>query len=282
MERRRDRLRHPPGRPVTDDDPTLGGLLGPLPKQDQPGTCHLVGCEGKGVHPPHGIGAPSRETWLRTSQPRRPDGHVMLTHGMANRTRVLLELLAYGRLIPTERIALFHISEARILAGTLRKALGLPALGPPGNAETPTAPSTAAGNADVSCACETGDATDAPSQSVTGPALDFGADGDSSPSAGDPAVTIPRQDPAAMSGSSVALGDRRPWQREDGDSRCQGCGGVNPVWRTADDWWNRVAGRWGYQVLCPTCFLQLADDGIHVYELVAPTAAVRAAARAEA
>ena len=25
---------------------------------DAPGTCHLVGCEGKGQHPPHGIGAP--------------------------------------------------------------------------------------------------------------------------------------------------------------------------------------------------------------------------------
>lgn len=24
---------------------------------DAPGTCHLVGCPGKGQHPPHGIGA---------------------------------------------------------------------------------------------------------------------------------------------------------------------------------------------------------------------------------
>jgi hypothetical protein len=36
---------------------------------DPPGTCHLVGCPGKGVHAPHGvpggIGAPTQESWER-------------------------------------------------------------------------------------------------------------------------------------------------------------------------------------------------------------------------
>lgn len=29
---------------------------------DAPGTCHLVGCPGKGQHPPHGIGCPDTFT----------------------------------------------------------------------------------------------------------------------------------------------------------------------------------------------------------------------------
>lgn len=36
---------------------------------DAPGTCHLVGCPGKGQHPPHGvvggIGAPTQESYER-------------------------------------------------------------------------------------------------------------------------------------------------------------------------------------------------------------------------
>lgn len=34
---------------------------------DPPGTCHLVGCEGKGVHPPHysGLAAPTPESYAR-------------------------------------------------------------------------------------------------------------------------------------------------------------------------------------------------------------------------
>ena len=33
---------------------------------DEPGTCHLVGCPGKGQHEPHGIGAPDPADWSST------------------------------------------------------------------------------------------------------------------------------------------------------------------------------------------------------------------------
>lgn len=52
--------------------------------------------------------------------------------------------------------------------------------------------------------------------------------------------------------------DRRPWRPEDGDGRCQQCGGLNPVWYAPNDLWNQIVGGEA-GILCPTCFLLIAD-----------------------
>lgn len=104
---------------MTAADPTLGGLLGPAPKQqDPPGTCHQVGCPGKGVHPPHGIGVPSEETWRATSQPIPGPQRFTISRTMAERLHAFCEAL--GR---DPGIARVHAVEARILADQLRGLL---------------------------------------------------------------------------------------------------------------------------------------------------------------
>lgn len=59
------------------------------------------------------------------------------------------------------------------------------------------------------------------------------------------------------------LTTRRPWQPSDGDTRCQRCGGANPVWRTNNALWNEVIGgnpeREAPGIVCPTCFMLLAE-----------------------
>ncbi len=58
------------------------------------------------------------------------------------------------------------------------------------------------------------------------------------------------------------LPGRRPWRPSDGESRCQSCGGMNPVWHTDNLVWNRVVGgteREAPGILCPSCFLIQAE-----------------------
>jgi hypothetical protein len=47
---------------------------------DAPGTCHLVGCPGKGQHPPHGIGA---GTWDDYTKPQHCLGYPRVKAGSA-------------------------------------------------------------------------------------------------------------------------------------------------------------------------------------------------------
>jgi hypothetical protein len=49
------------------------------------------------------------------------------------------------------------------------------------------------------------------------------------------------------------------------ESICQLCGGVNPVWFTANDLWNKVAG--DYHFLCPNCFIELANLKKRVWKI---------------
>lgn len=62
--------------------------------QDAPGTCHLVGCPGKGVHPPHGvpggIGAPTAESWAEQESAARAAAAVTgLEAGITHALRAL-------------------------------------------------------------------------------------------------------------------------------------------------------------------------------------------------
>ena len=52
----------------------------------------------------------------------------------------------------------------------------------------------------------------------------------------------------------------RPWLPQDGDSRCQRCGHVNPPWFTDSETWNRISSDDRYAVLCPACFISKADS----------------------
>jgi hypothetical protein len=52
---------------------------------------------------------------------------------------------------------------------------------------------------------------------------------------------------------------RRPWQPEDGDTKCQECFCLNPVWWVQHEVWNSVVGSNDGGVLCPNCFIALAD-----------------------
>jgi len=73
--------------------------------------------------------------------------------------------------------------------------------------------------------------------------------------------------------------DRRPWVLSDGDSRCQDCGGPNPLWTADNDLWNRVLTGDPHTpldgvILCPTCFALKADPvtrlGIRITECPYP------------
>lgn len=59
-------------------------------------------------------------------------------------------------------------------------------------------------------------------------------------------------------GTLASLGIR-PWQPDDGDSRCKECGRPNVVWFADNTIWNAVMGD-GHGVLCPTCFALRADQ----------------------
>jgi hypothetical protein len=57
------------------------------------------------------------------------------------------------------------------------------------------------------------------------------------------------------------------------DGPCQHCGRRYPPWWADHDWWNAVMeGPDG--MLCPTCFLILADDGRAVVHIPRPSPAV--------
>lgn len=119
---------HVPGEPLFGSVP-VPPAAAPV---DAPGTCHLVGCAGKGTRDHHvlgtTIGVPSDELWAATSQPSadRPRG-VIVPSSLADRARVLLECL-------TDDVGLqpVHAHEAALLAAELRSALGhLPLTGRP-------------------------------------------------------------------------------------------------------------------------------------------------------
>lgn len=62
---------------------------------DPHGTCHLVNCPGKGVHPPHGIGAPTQESYDRQMRERKlgaPDGSAYSLNYVWARQRVILHV----------------------------------------------------------------------------------------------------------------------------------------------------------------------------------------------
>jgi hypothetical protein len=50
----------------------------------------------------------------------------------------------------------------------------------------------------------------------------------------------------------------RQWKLKDGDTRCQKCVGVNPVWWVEDEVWNAVMGS-AAGILCPACFIAEAE-----------------------
>lgn len=95
------------------------GAAVPAPKPpDPPGTCHLVGCPGKGVHPPHGIGVPSNETWRELSQPTPVAPKVLVERRMAARLIGLAMRVERGAL-PSAELR----TEARILREYLQDLL---------------------------------------------------------------------------------------------------------------------------------------------------------------
>ncbi len=51
---------------------------------------------------------------------------------------------------------------------------------------------------------------------------------------------------------------REPWKPSDGDTKCQKCFGLNPVWYCDSLMWNTVMGNDG-GILCPTCFMLKAQ-----------------------
>jgi hypothetical protein len=53
--------------------------------------------------------------------------------------------------------------------------------------------------------------------------------------------------------------NRRPWRPSDGDMRCQKCGAMNPIWWVDDEVWNVIADT-REDILCPNCFMHLADS----------------------
>lgn len=43
----------------------------------------------------------------------------------------------------------------------------------------------------------------------------------------------------------------------DPESTCEMCNGPNPAWMTRTDLWRQACGK--YDILCPTCFIELAE-----------------------
>lgn len=60
---------------------------------DPKGTCHLVGCPGKGQHAPHGIGAPSE--WPSDGPTAR--GGVIVPRSLLHEIRILLRAARFDR-----------------------------------------------------------------------------------------------------------------------------------------------------------------------------------------
>lgn len=63
---------------------------------DPAGTCHLVGCPGKGQHAPHGIGVPSKEVWLAATRPRPAHRDLLIDERMLRRALVLLSMADFS------------------------------------------------------------------------------------------------------------------------------------------------------------------------------------------
>ncbi len=65
-----------------------------------------------------------------------------------------------------------------------------------------------------------------------------------------------------MSAFSIPIGDVRPHEKGDGDTRCQNCGRQNPCWSIDNYLWNAIVGddpdREAAGVLCPLCFIAKA------------------------
>lgn len=45
---------------------------------------------------------------------------------------------------------------------------------------------------------------------------------------------------------------------------CERCGRNNIVWFTDNELWNNIAGQKGFHVLCPICFVSIAERYIEV------------------
>ena len=87
---------------------------------DLEGTCHLVGCDGKGVHPPHGIGTP--DTFAPYDEPVARPASVVVARSLLVRADSLLSALVRGRVAPRHSMSPADIEEAEILQQAFRKA----------------------------------------------------------------------------------------------------------------------------------------------------------------
>lgn len=56
-------------------------------------------------------------------------------------------------------------------------------------------------------------------------------------------------------------------KKEHPESKCQSCGGFNPVWSANNELWNKVNGS-PDGIICPTCFIKKANDmGFNMFGL---------------